>query len=97
MTTPGRALIAELVGPSFAARLEAGADLVRSGVNSGDLVRLALLIEERYGTELASDEMGQLHTIDGIDRLIERLAGASRPSPEGARMGQEKLIVEGGK
>lgn len=69
----GRALLAELVGESTALQLDAGADLVRSGVNSGELVRLTLLIEERYDTELSSDAMGELRTLDGIESLLQRL------------------------
>lgn len=69
----GRMLLAELVGAGTAAQFDADADLVRSGVNSGELVRLALLIEERYDTELSSDDMGELRTLDGIDSLLRRL------------------------
>jgi acyl carrier protein len=69
----GRALLGELVGAGIAAQLEPGADLVRAGVNSGELVRLALLIEERYQVELSSDDMGELRTLDGIETLLRRL------------------------
>lgn len=69
----GRALLAELVGDGTASQLDPGADLVRSGVNSGELVRLALLIEERYDKELSSDDLGELRTLDGIESLLQRL------------------------
>lgn len=69
----GRALLAELIGDGVASQVEPGADLVRAGVNSGELVRMALLIEERYDTELSSDDMGELRTLEGIGSLLERL------------------------
>lgn len=70
---PARALLAELIGWSFATEIDPSADLVQSGVNSGDLVRLALLVEERYGVELSSDDMAALRSLDGLESLLERL------------------------
>lgn len=69
----GRALLVELVGDGVASQLDAGADLVRAGVNSGELVRLALLVEERYDVDLSSDDMGELRTLNGIEALLQRL------------------------
>ncbi len=82
----GRALLAELIGPAFTARLGAGADLVRSGVNSGDLVRLALLLEERYGVALSAHDLEELRTVDGIEALVDRLeaGGAVRSAADAA-------------
>ncbi len=69
----GRALLAELIGDGVASQVEPSADLVRAGANSGELVRMALLIEERDDTELSSDDMGELRTLEGIGSLLERL------------------------
>lgn len=73
----GRALLAELIGPAVTSRLAPGADLVRSGVNSGDLVRLALLLEERYGVALSAQDLEELRTVDGIEALVGRLEAST--------------------
>ena len=45
-------------------------DLTTAGLNSGDLIRLALAIEERTGNPLDDDELTALHTIAGIDEVL---------------------------
>ena len=75
---PARALVAELIGPGLAAELDPGADLVCAGVNSGDLVRLALLVEERCGVDLTSADLAGLRSLEGIDRVLRR-AGREAP------------------
>lgn len=67
-----RMLLAELVDPALVSELEDDADLVRSGVNSGDLVRLALLVEQRYGIELSTADLETMRSLGSIDAVIRR-------------------------
>jgi acyl carrier protein len=67
-----RMLLAELVGPALVSELEDDADLVRSGINSGDLVRLALLVEQRYGIELSTADLEAMRSLGSIDAVIRR-------------------------
>ncbi|QKW08203.1 acyl carrier protein [Streptomyces sp. NA04227] len=55
------------------------ANLSASGVDSGDLVRLVLLIEERTGVEVTAEDMDDLSSISDYERLI-----ADRRAAEGA-------------
>lgn len=45
-------------------------DLVAAGLNSGDLIRLALAIEDQTGAALGDEELPLLHTIEGIDQIL---------------------------
>ncbi|MFI1563612.1 acyl carrier protein [Streptomyces sp. NPDC020490] len=77
VASPGRRLLLELVDvPGLFDELADDADLLSAGINSGELIRLALAIEERTGVALDDDEMAGLYTIDGIDRVL-RAAGVS--------------------
>ncbi|MCW5253063.1 MULTISPECIES: phosphopantetheine-binding protein [unclassified Streptomyces] len=70
-TSPGRRLLLELVDvPGLFDDLADDADLLTVGINSGELIRLALAIEERTGVPLEDEEMATLYTIDGIDRVL---------------------------
>ncbi|MHC3470255.1 phosphopantetheine-binding protein [Streptomyces sp. 7R007] len=69
--SPGRRLLLELVDvPGLFDGLDDDADLLSAGINSGELIRLALAIEERTGVPLDDEEMTALYTIDGIDRVL---------------------------
>ncbi|MEU5097878.1 acyl carrier protein [Streptomyces sp. NPDC020996] len=71
VASPGRRLLLELVDvPGLFDELADDADLLSAGINSGELIRLALAIEERTGVPLDDDEMAGLYTIDGIDRVL---------------------------
>ena len=69
--SPGRQLLMEVLDvPEVAARLPADADLILAGINSGDLIRLGLSIEERTHRPLTDDDLMDLQTVDGIDRVL---------------------------
>lgn len=69
--TPARALLAEIVGDAdlFASISDTQA-LAHSGVNSGDLVRVMLALEERLDRPLELEEVHNLTTIAEIDALL---------------------------
>ena len=69
--SPGRQLLMEVLDvPEVAARIPADADLILAGINSGDLIRLGLSIEERTHRPLTDDDLMDLQTVDGIDRVL---------------------------
>ncbi|MGW0881227.1 phosphopantetheine-binding protein [Streptomyces sp. NPDC002671] len=69
--TPGHALLLEFVDlPELLDGIGRDDDLTTAGLNSGDLIRLALAIEERTGSPLDDDELTALHTIEGIDQVL---------------------------
>lgn len=70
--TAGREMLSQLVG-AVADELRPDDDLLLSGVDSGDLIRLGMLIEDRYGVELKADDLAGLRTIDAIDALLTRV------------------------
>ncbi|MEV8594739.1 acyl carrier protein [Streptomyces sp. NPDC052012] len=75
-----REMLVELTGMAeFGGEIAADADLSASGVDSGDLVRLVLLIEERTGVEVTAEDMDGLSSIADYERLI-----AARRTAEGA-------------
>ena len=69
--SPGRQLLMEVLDvPEVAAKIPADADLILAGINSGDLIRLGLSIEERTHLPLTDDDLMDLQTVDGIDRVL---------------------------
>ncbi len=69
--SPGRQLLMEVLEvPEIAANIPSDADLMFAGINSGDLIRLGLIIEERTRSPLSDDDLMALQTVDGIDRLL---------------------------
>jgi acyl carrier protein len=69
--SPGRQLLMEVLDvPEVAAKIPADADLILAGINSGDLIRLGLSIEERTQLPLTDDDLMDLQTVDGIDRVL---------------------------
>ncbi|MCL7426160.1 phosphopantetheine-binding protein [Streptomyces sp. NPDC057806] len=69
--TPGHALLLEFVDlPELLDGIGRDDDLTTAGLNSGDLIRLALAIEERTGSPLDDDELTALHTVEGIDQVL---------------------------
>ncbi len=69
--TAARRLLMELTDiPEQLVDVPANSDLVSLGFNSGDLLRLAVTVEERTGVPLDDQELAALHTLDGIDRVL---------------------------
>jgi acyl carrier protein len=69
--TPGRELLMEVLDvPELATTIADEADLILAGINSGDLIRLGLTIEERTQLPLDDDDLLALQTVSGIDRLL---------------------------
>lgn len=74
--SPGRALLLEVLDvPEVAAAIADDADLIVAGINSGDLIRLGLTIEEKTQQPLSDDDLMAIQTISGIDRLLCSRAG----------------------
>ncbi|MET9440665.1 acyl carrier protein [Streptomyces sp. NPDC006610] len=68
-----RELLVELTGTAEfadAERVGDDVDLAASGIDSGDLVRLVLLVEQRLGVEITADHMEELRTIADYERFV---------------------------
>ncbi|MEU6862237.1 acyl carrier protein [Streptomyces sp. NPDC046876] len=66
-----RALLREITGlTALVDRLDAEADLITSGVDSGDLIRLVVRLEEERGAEISAEELDGLTTIAAFERLL---------------------------
>lgn len=75
--TPGHALLLEFVDmPELLDGIGRDDDLTTAGLNSGDLIRLALAIEEQTGNPLDDDELTALHTVEGIDQVLTARSAA---------------------
>jgi hypothetical protein len=62
--------------PALADRVGDDDDLVGRGVNSGEVVRLALHCEERLSRALTDDELAGLSSIRAVARLLQAPAVA---------------------
>ncbi|MEV7022099.1 phosphopantetheine-binding protein [Kitasatospora sp. NPDC093558] len=70
--TPGHRLLLSFVDlPELLEGVGRDTDLTAAGLNSGDLIRLALAIEDLTGEPLDDDELTALHSIAGIDGVLE--------------------------
>ncbi|MPY56989.1 acyl carrier protein [Streptomyces spongiae] len=79
-----RELLTELTGTSeYAEKLSDDTDLAASGIDSGDLVRLILLVEQHTGVEITAQDMEQLSTIADYERFLADRSG-SAPQPGSA-------------
>ncbi|MFE6335846.1 acyl carrier protein [Streptomyces sp. NPDC057806] len=75
-----RQLLVELTGTAeYADQVGDDVALVDTGIDSGDLVRLVLLVERRLGVEITAEDVQELRTIADYERFVaERtVAGAS--------------------
>lgn len=77
MTNPAtgsaRELLVEVVGPLAAGTvlaLDPDADLRSAGIDSGDMIRFVLAVENRYRLQVDVDDLDALGTIRDFDRLI---------------------------
>ena len=69
--SPGRKLLLATVDmPDIALKVPADDDLVLAGINSGDINRLGLAIEQRTDRALTDDDLVELQTVSGIDRVL---------------------------
>ncbi|AUY48468.1 acyl carrier protein [Streptomyces sp. CB01881] len=67
-----RSMLVELTGTSeYTDGIGDDVDLAASGIDSGDLVRLVLLIEQRTGVEVTAEDMEKLATIGDYERFVE--------------------------
>jgi acyl carrier protein len=77
-----RELLVELTGTDEYADANAVADevdLAASGIDSGDLVRLVLLVEQRLGVEITAGDMEELRTIADYERFVAGRSVAGAP------------------
>ncbi|MET7442354.1 acyl carrier protein [Streptomyces sp. NPDC004082] len=75
-----RTLLVELTGTAeYADAIGDDVDLAGSGIDSGDLVRLVLLVEQRTGVEITAEDMEKLHTIADYERFVAEHAVAGTP------------------
>lgn len=58
-------------------RLDDDAPLLEAGVDSAQLVELALLLEERFGAPLEAAELDRLSTLGSIDELLRDRPGSA--------------------
>ncbi|GIF16345.1 acyl carrier protein [Actinoplanes teichomyceticus] len=68
-----RELLVELTGTAeFAdsSRVSDDTNLAASGIDSGDMVRLVLLVEQRAGVEVTAADMEKLQTIADYERFV---------------------------
>lgn len=73
-----RPLLVELTGTQeYAAAIGDDEDLAASGIDSGDLVRLILLVEERTGIEITAGDMQELRTIGDYERFVAGRTGGA--------------------
>ncbi|MEU4013312.1 acyl carrier protein [Streptomyces pseudogriseolus] len=73
-----RELLVELTGTAeYADTIGDDVDLAASGIDSGDLVRLVLLVEQRTGVEITAEDMEKLHTIADYERFVEERSVAA--------------------
>ncbi|WP_225838973.1 acyl carrier protein [Streptomyces sp. NK08204] len=74
-----RDMLVELTGmQEFAESIGDDVDLSASGIDSGDLVRLVLLIEQRTGVEVTAEDMDGLSTIADYERFVAERGSAAQ-------------------
>lgn len=79
--TPGRKLLIEITGDTdLVSAISDVHPLALSGVNSGDLVRVMLTLEERLGRPLSAAQAEGLTTIKSIDELLAESDPETVPS-----------------
>ncbi|MEU9979020.1 phosphopantetheine-binding protein [Streptomyces sp. NPDC051014] len=72
-----REMLVEITGTSeYSDSLSDDDELAGSGIDSGDLVRLLLLVEERTGVAVTAADMETLGTIGEYERFVAERTGA---------------------
>ncbi|MCZ9634920.1 acyl carrier protein [Rhodococcus sp. BH5] len=76
-----RKMIVELTGMhEFEHKISGDLVLSDSGIDSGDLVRLVLLIEERTDVEVTAEDIQNLRTLADYESFVANRADGRRPS-----------------
>ncbi|MDH6134182.1 acyl carrier protein [Kitasatospora sp. MAA4] len=70
MSTARTLVGASLDTAAFLDRLTDDSDFARAGVNSGELIKLALACEEYLGRALDDEELADLTSINAVAELI---------------------------
>ena len=73
MPTDARNLLARVTSPALVADMTSDLELRHAGIGSGDLIRLALLVEDHCGAALSEEDVDGLTTLAAIDALLARL------------------------
>lgn len=73
-----RDLLVQVVGPALADSIPVDADLRASGIGSGELIRLSLLIEEMADRALDEDELLAVGTVQDIQDILDAGAAGGR-------------------
>lgn len=81
-----RDMLAEVTGsPEFGTDLDGDMELGASGIDSGDLVRLVLLIERHTGATVSVEDVARLRTINDFETYVAATAAqAGRATPAAA-------------
>lgn len=66
--------------PALLDRIGDDDDLIAAGVNSGEMVRIALRCEQLLGRVLTDDELASLSTVRAVAELIEGPATGREPA-----------------
>lgn len=67
----GRELVqGSLDNPALAEAIGDGDDLVAAGVNSGEMIRVALALEDALGRPLSDNELTAVTSIEDVHRLL---------------------------
>jgi acyl carrier protein len=61
--------------PALLDRIGDDDDLVGSGVNSGEIVKIALACEDRLGRMLTDDELSALSSVRAVAQVLETRVG----------------------
>ena len=71
--TTARAIVRESLDyPALLDRISDDEDLVGAGVNSGELIRVALRCEQHLGRPLGDEELADLTTVRAVADLIQQ-------------------------
>ncbi len=69
--TAARAVIKEGMDyPHLLDRITDHEDLITAGVNSGEMIRIALSCERHLGRALTDEELSRLATVAAVERLL---------------------------
>ena len=68
-----RACLAGVAGAAAAAEVGPDEDLLMAGIDSGDLIRLALSVEDRYNVQLEAERLADLRTLRALADLLAGL------------------------